>query len=79
MIEIISVRFKSGGKEYYFNPNGVRFQEYKDESDLKSRLSFLQMALSGIADGNAFAGIVGGLTGGHEGGGPSGDGASQGE
>ena len=27
MIEIISVRFKSGGKEYYFNPNGVRFQE----------------------------------------------------
>ena len=27
MIEIISVRFKSGGKEYYFNPNGARFQE----------------------------------------------------
>ena len=27
MIEIISVRFKSGGKEYYFNPNGIRFQE----------------------------------------------------
>ena len=26
MIEIISVRFKSGGKEYYFNPNGARFQ-----------------------------------------------------
>ena len=59
--------------------NGVRFQEYKDENDLKSRLSFLQMALNGIADGNAFAGIVGGITGGHEGGEPSGDGASQGE
>ena len=27
MVEIISVRFKSGGKEYYFNPNGVQFQE----------------------------------------------------
>ena len=26
MIEIISVRFKSGGKEYYFNPNGAKFQ-----------------------------------------------------
>ena len=26
MIEIISVRFKSGGKEYYFNPNGAQFQ-----------------------------------------------------
>ena len=26
MVEIISVRFKSGGKEYYFNPNGVQFQ-----------------------------------------------------
>ena len=26
MIEIISVRFKSGGKQYYFNPNGVQFQ-----------------------------------------------------
>ena len=24
MIEIISVRFKSGGKQYYFNPNGVQ-------------------------------------------------------
>ena len=59
--------------------NGVRFQEYKDESDLKSRLSFLQMALNGIAEGNAFAGIVGGITGGHEGGEPSGDGAPQGE
>lgn len=27
MTEIISVRFKSGGKEYYFNPNGVQVQE----------------------------------------------------
>ena len=27
MIEIISVRFKSGGKQYFFNPNGLRFQE----------------------------------------------------
>ena len=27
MVEIISIRFKSGGKEYYFNPNGVPFQE----------------------------------------------------
>lgn len=27
MIEIISVRFKSGGKQYYFNPNGISFQE----------------------------------------------------
>ena len=27
MIEIISVRFKSGGKQYYFNPNGAQFQE----------------------------------------------------
>ena len=27
MIEIISVRFKSGGKQYYFNPNGLQFQE----------------------------------------------------
>ena len=26
MTEIISVRFKSGGKEYYFNPNGMQFQ-----------------------------------------------------
>jgi len=25
MIEIISVRFKDGGKQYYFNPNGVQF------------------------------------------------------
>ena len=25
MIEIISVRFKDGGKQYYFNPNGVKF------------------------------------------------------
>ena len=27
MIEIISVRFKSGGKQYFFNPNGLQFQE----------------------------------------------------
>ena len=27
MVEIISVRFKSGGKQYYFNPNGAQFQE----------------------------------------------------
>ena len=27
MVEIISIRFKNGGKEYYFNPNGVRFKE----------------------------------------------------
>ena len=27
MIEIISVRFKSGGKHYFFNPEGVQFQE----------------------------------------------------
>ena len=27
MIEIISVRFKSGGKQYYFNPEGKQFQE----------------------------------------------------
>jgi len=26
MVEIISIRFKNGGKEYYFNPNGVSFQ-----------------------------------------------------
>ena len=26
MVEIISVRFKSGGKQYYFNPNGIQFQ-----------------------------------------------------
>ena len=26
MIEIISVRFKSGGKQYYFNPNGLKFE-----------------------------------------------------
>ena len=26
MVEIISVRFKNGGKEYYFNPNGIQFQ-----------------------------------------------------
>jgi len=26
MIEIISVRFKNGGKQYYFNPNGLKFQ-----------------------------------------------------
>ena len=26
MVEIISVRFKSGGKQYYFNPNGEQFQ-----------------------------------------------------
>ena len=26
MIEIISVRFKNGGKQYYFNPNGMEFQ-----------------------------------------------------
>ena len=27
MVEIISVRFKNSGKQYYFNPNGTRFQE----------------------------------------------------
>ena len=26
MVEIISVRFKNGGKQYYFNPNGEVFQ-----------------------------------------------------
>ena len=26
MVEIISIRFKNGGKEYYFNPDGVQFQ-----------------------------------------------------
>ena len=26
MVEIISIRFKTGGKEYYFNPNGIRFK-----------------------------------------------------
>lgn len=26
MIEIISVRFQNGGKQYYFNPNGLTFQ-----------------------------------------------------
>ena len=26
MVEIISIRFKNGGKEYYFNPNGLQFQ-----------------------------------------------------
>ena len=26
MVEIISIRFKNGGKEYYFNPNGAQFQ-----------------------------------------------------
>ncbi len=26
MVEIISVRFKNGGKQYYFNPNGEQFQ-----------------------------------------------------
>ncbi|MBR1845048.1 MAG: stage 0 sporulation family protein [Oscillospiraceae bacterium] len=27
MTEIISVRFKSGGKEYFFNPNGLKVEE----------------------------------------------------
>ncbi len=27
MVEIISVRFKNGGKQYYFNPEGQQFQE----------------------------------------------------
>jgi len=27
MIEIISVRFSAGAKQYYFNPNGIQFQE----------------------------------------------------
>ena len=27
MVEIISIRFQSGGKEYYFNPNGIPFKE----------------------------------------------------
>ena len=27
MTEIISVRFRSGGKQYYFDPNGTQFQE----------------------------------------------------
>ena len=27
MVEIISVRFKSGGKQYYFNPDGLQFAE----------------------------------------------------
>ncbi|NBI08712.1 hypothetical protein D1641_01585 [Colidextribacter sp. OB.20] len=26
MVEIISVRFQNGGKEYYFNPKGIQFQ-----------------------------------------------------
>lgn len=26
MVEIISVRFKEGGRQYYFNPNGERFR-----------------------------------------------------
>jgi len=26
MVEIISIRFKNSGKEYYFNPNGIQFQ-----------------------------------------------------
>ena len=26
MVEIISVRFQSGGKQYYFNPNGEQFR-----------------------------------------------------
>ena len=26
MVEIISIRFQNGGKEYYFNPNGLQFQ-----------------------------------------------------
>ena len=26
MTEIISVRFKNGGKDYYFNPNGMQFK-----------------------------------------------------
>ena len=26
MVEIISVRFKEGGKQYYFTPNGERFR-----------------------------------------------------
>ena len=26
MVEIISVRFKDGGKQYYFNPEGQQFQ-----------------------------------------------------
>ena len=26
MVEIISIRFKNGGKEYYFNHNGIQFQ-----------------------------------------------------
>ena len=27
MIEIISVRFSAGAKQYYFNPNGLTFSE----------------------------------------------------
>ncbi len=27
MTEIIGVRFKSGGKQYYFNPRGVQVKE----------------------------------------------------
>lgn len=27
MTEIVSVRFKNGGKEYYFNPNGIQLEE----------------------------------------------------
>ena len=30
MVEIISVRFKNGGKQYYFNPNGEQFQPVMD-------------------------------------------------
>ena len=26
MVEIISIRFQNGGKEYYFNPRGIQFQ-----------------------------------------------------
>ena len=26
MVEIISIRFKEGGKQYYFNPNGELFR-----------------------------------------------------
>ena len=30
MIDIVSVRFKSGGKQYYFDPNGIEVKSGED-------------------------------------------------
>ena len=40
MTEIISVRFKSGGKEYFFNPNGLKVAEGRRPEIVKPRRDF---------------------------------------